>query len=275
MEHASLADIARRLREGELQLQAYLEQLEGRMESREPQILAFVPEEGRFERLRPQAEELLGLHPDPLTRPPLFGVATGVKDVFRVDGFPTRAGSRLRPELLAGPEAACVSRLREAGVLVVGKTASTEFAYFAPAVTENPHRSGHTPGGSSSGSAAAVAAGLCDLALGTQTIGSVIRPAAFCGVVGFKPTHGLIPRSGVLLLSRALDHVGTFARSVEDAALLAREAPEIDLVTVSRPRMLPVLTSAGAWLTRCMGHSSARMTVGESGSIDPIRQVRS
>jgi Asp-tRNA(Asn)/Glu-tRNA(Gln) amidotransferase A subunit family amidase len=107
--------------------------------------------------------------------------------------------------------------------VILGKTVTTEFAYFFPGKTRNPHNPEHTPGGSSSGSAAAVAAGMVPLALGTQTNGSVIRPAAFCGVVGFKPTHGLIPRHGVLALSRTLDHVGLFARTIDDIALLAAE----------------------------------------------------
>jgi Asp-tRNA(Asn)/Glu-tRNA(Gln) amidotransferase A subunit family amidase len=105
--------------------------------------------------------------------------------------------------------------------VILGKTVTTECAYFSPGKTRNPHNPEHTPGGSSSGSAAAVGAGMVPLALGSQTAGSVIRPASFCGVYGFKPTHGLIPRTGVLMLSRTLDHVGFFARSVEDVALLA------------------------------------------------------
>jgi Asp-tRNA(Asn)/Glu-tRNA(Gln) amidotransferase A subunit family amidase len=113
--------------------------------------------------------------------------------------------------------------LRAAGAVILGKTVTTECAYFHPGKTRNPHNPEHTPGGSSSGSAAAVAASMVPLALGSQTNGSVIRPAAFCGVYGFKPTHGLIPRTGILELSRALDHVGVFARSIEDLALLMEQ----------------------------------------------------
>src|SRR5919109_3474256 len=105
----------------------------------------------------------------------------------------------------------------------MGKTVTTECAYFNPGKTKNPHNPEHTPGGSSSGSAAAVAAHMVPLALGSQTAGSVIRPGAFCGDYAFKPSHGLIPRSGVLTLSRTLDHIGLFARSVEDVALLAEQ----------------------------------------------------
>jgi Asp-tRNA(Asn)/Glu-tRNA(Gln) amidotransferase A subunit family amidase len=114
-----------------------------------------------------------------------------------------------------------VARLRAAGAVIMGKTVTTEFAYFTPGKTANPHDPKRTPGGSSSGSAAAVAAMMAAGAIGSQTAGSVIRPAAFCGVVGFKPTHGLIPRTGALMLSRTVDHVGVFSRTIEDAALIA------------------------------------------------------
>jgi len=145
----------------------------------------------------------------------------GVKDIYRVDGFATGAGSQLPTELFAGDEAACVTRLRAAGALVLGKTVTTEFAYFEPGPTRNPHDLQHTPGGSSSGSAAAVAAGLCPLALGSQTIGSTIRPAAFCGVVGFKPSYGRIEPAGAIYVAPSLDHVGLFTQDVEGMMLAA------------------------------------------------------
>ncbi|MEF8778418.1 MAG: amidase, partial [Natronomonas sp.] len=154
-------------------------------------------------------------------RPPLYGVPIGVKDIFHVDGLPTRAGSKVPPEALEGPESTAVSRLRDAGALVLGKTVTTEFAYFEPGPTRNPHDPDRTPGGSSSGSAAAVAAGLCPFAFGTQTVGSVIRPAAFCGVVGFKPTYERIPIGGVIPLSKSVDHVGFFTQDVASVALVA------------------------------------------------------
>lgn len=209
------------LRSGEVDLLAYIDQLEARFEAREADVRAFVPEDGRFARLRREAEQLRRAYPDPAARPPLFSLPVGVKDIFHVDGFTTRAGSRLPPERLQGAEAACVSQLRRDGALIVGKTVTTEFAYFAPGATRNPHQLDHTPGGSSSGSAAAVAAGLCALALGTQTIGSVIRPAAFCGVVGFKPSFGRISTAGVIPLSPSLDHVGFFTGDVAGAMTVA------------------------------------------------------
>ncbi len=166
-----------------------LDRVEALFAEREPEVRAFLPEEGRFDRLRREAAALEARWPDPERRPPLFGVLAGVKDIFHVDGFETGGGSRLPPEVLRGPEAASVTTLRAAGALILGKAVSTEFAYFAPGPTRNPWNPEHTPGGSSSGSAAAVGAGLAPLALGTQTIGSIIRPAAFCGAVGYKPSY--------------------------------------------------------------------------------------
>ena len=205
------------LRSGELALPRYLEQLDEVFSTREPEVLAFLPEPHRFERLHAEAEALLALYPAPEGRPSLFGLPVGVKDIFHVDGFPTQAGSRLPAERLGGEQARCVGRLRVQGALILGKTVTTEFAYFAPGPTRNPHNPSHTPGGSSSGSAAAVAAGLAPLALGTQTIGSIVRPAGFCGVLGFKPSRERISRQGVIPLSASLDHVGFFAADMETA----------------------------------------------------------
>ena len=203
------------------ELHKSLEQLEERFAQREPALKAFLPEEDRFARLHREAEEALAAHPDPRSRSPLFGIPIGVKDMFHVDGLPTHAGSRLPPEELAGPQAEAVTRLREAGALIAGKTVTTEFAYYAAGPTRNPHSPQHTPGGSSSGSAAAVAAGLCPAALGTQTIGSIIRPAAFCGVVGFKPSFGRISAEGLIPLAPSLDHVGFLTVDVAGAITLA------------------------------------------------------
>src|SRR5215467_929941 len=154
---------------------------------------------------------------------PLHGVPVGVKDIFDTADMPTEYGSVLYAGHTPSRDATVVAMLRAAGAVIMGKTVTTEFAYFFPGKTRNPHNPEHTPGGSSSGSAAAVAANMVPLALGSQTNGSVIRPAAFCGVVGFKPTHGLISRQGVLTLSRTLDHVGLFARTIDDIAVLAEQ----------------------------------------------------
>ncbi|MFW6243994.1 MAG: amidase family protein, partial [Desulfovibrionales bacterium] len=145
----------------------------------------------------------------------------GVKDIIHVKGMPTRAGSRLPPDVLTNEQAPVVTQLTQAGALVLGKTRTTEVAYFSPGPTRNPNDPSRTPGGSSSGSAAAVAAGLCPLSLGTQTVGSVIRPASFCGVVGFKPSLGRISTEGIISFSPTVDQVGFFCGSLADAVLAA------------------------------------------------------
>lgn len=150
---------------------------------------------------------------------PLHGVPVGIKDIIDTSDFPTECGSPALSGRRPREDAVVVSRLRAAGAVIIGKTVTTEFAYFHPGKTRNPHDPERTPGGSSSGSAAAVAAEMVPIALGSQTNGSIIRPGAFCGVFAMKPTHGLVPRTGVLPLSRTLDHVGPFARSIEDIAL--------------------------------------------------------
>jgi Asp-tRNA(Asn)/Glu-tRNA(Gln) amidotransferase A subunit family amidase len=210
------------LRAGQLLLPDFLAQIEAQFTQNEPSILAFLPEEDRFTRLHEEAETLVLSYPDLIKRPLLFGALAGVKDIFHIEGFTTQAGSRLPSDLLQGEEAKSVTRLKEAGALIFGKTVTTEFAYFSPGPTRNPHNLEHTPGGSSSGSAAAVAAGFCHLALGTQTIGSIIRPASFCGVVGLKPNYDRISREGVIPLSPSLDHVGFFVPDVESAIDAAR-----------------------------------------------------
>ncbi|MGV9265455.1 amidase [Kitasatospora sp. NPDC003701] len=215
----SLADEVERVRaEGPVDR---ADRLCGRIEQLDPLLHTFVPEPGRPERLRAEARALVARHPDPGAAPPLYGVAVGIKDIVHVDGLPTHAGSALPPGVLAGPQAAVVDRLRAAGALVAGKTVTAEFAGGAPGPTRNPHHPGHTPGGSSSGSAAAVAAGLVALAIGTQTVGSVIRPAAYCGVVGFRPTYGRIPMDGVLPNAPSFDTLGLFTADLAGAALAA------------------------------------------------------
>jgi Asp-tRNA(Asn)/Glu-tRNA(Gln) amidotransferase A subunit family amidase len=209
------------LHSNQMTLSDYLSQVEDRFLAHEPSVLAFLPEQDRFTRVRTEADTLLARYPDLVWRPPFFGLLVGVKDIFHVKGFTTQAGSRLPSHELQGKEAESVTKLKNAGALILGKTVTTEFAYFSPGPTRNPHNLEHTPGGSSSGSAAAVAAGFCHLALGTQTIGSIIRPAAFCGVVGFKPTYERISRDGVIPLSPSLDHVGFFTPDVDMAKRVA------------------------------------------------------
>lgn len=212
--------------------QAALEIREGRLKSAElvrsclDRIAAADGELRAWKHLDPehamrQAEELDSRRAQGKSVGRLHGVPVGIKDLFDTADYPTEYGSPIYAGRTPRRDAACVANLRAAGVVILGKTVTTEFAYFFPGPTRNPHDPKRTPGGSSSGSAAAVAALMVPGAVGSQTNGSVIRPASYCGVVGFKPSHGLIPRTGAFLLSRTLDHVGTFARTVEDAALLA------------------------------------------------------
>lgn len=197
----SIAEIQAELSAG-AKAQALVTPLWERARALEPELRAFahLPEQA----------------PTALTEGPLAGVTVGVKDLIDTGDMPTDYGSAIyvghRPE----SDAAIVAQLRALGATALGKTVTTEFAWRHPGATRNPWALDHTPGGSSSGSAAAVAAGIVTLALGTQTFGSVIRPAAFCGVVGFKPSFGALPRDGVHPLSSSLDHVGLFARALED-----------------------------------------------------------
>lgn len=159
-------------------------------------------------------------------RGPLHGIPLGIKDIIDVAGWPTLAGSRIRSGEPAGRDAEVIARLRHAGAIFVGKTVTTEFACFDPPPTKNPFHLAHTPGGSSSGSAAAVAVGMCLGALGSQTGGSITRPASYCGIAGLKPTLGRVSTEGVVPVSFTLDHVGPMARHVADVALLARAMVE-------------------------------------------------
>jgi Asp-tRNA(Asn)/Glu-tRNA(Gln) amidotransferase A subunit family amidase len=217
-----LAAFVKALREGQAELIAYVDDMCDRVEEFDGQVEAMLPEPDRRARLHAEAAELQQRFANPDDRPPLFGALVAVKDIFHVPGFVTRAGSEVPPELFAGPEATCVRWLREAGALILGKSVTAEFAYFEPGPTRNPHNLEHTPGGSSSGSAAGVAAGLCQLALGSQTIGSVIRPAAFCGIIGFKPTLNRIPTKGLVYFSRTVDQVGFFTQDMAGMVLAAR-----------------------------------------------------
>lgn len=181
-------------------------------------IHAFVNFDPKVANLRAESLE----HERALGRPvgEIFGMPIGIKDIIDTVDFPTEFGSVIHEGRYAISNATLVQRLKEAGAIIVGKTSTTEFASMFPTATCNPHNLACTPGGSSSGSAAAVAAGFVPVAIGSQTNGSVIRPASFCGVYGYKPSSGVIPRSGVLEQSPSLDQIGLFARSLEDIALV-------------------------------------------------------
>ena len=207
------AEIAAGVRSGRESAAAACAAALGRIAQTEPTVQAWHHLDAT------QAEAAAQAIDDAGARGALAGVPVGVKDIIDTADQPTENGTPLDAGRRPGVDATVVSRLRAAGALILGKTVTTELACGAANATRNPHDTARTPGGSSSGSAATVAAGGVPLALGTQTAGSVVRPAAFCGVWGMKPSFGTIPRTGVTRLSRTLDHVGVLAGSVEDVAL--------------------------------------------------------
>ncbi len=214
----SLGDAAVAIRERRLSPVELLDSVLGRIDRVEPRVLAWArlcaEDAGR------DAERLAGLAAAGTLLGPLHGIPIGVKDIFYTQGVETRCGSRIMAGFVPKWDATAVARLRRAGAIMLGKTHTTEFASFDPSPARNPWAPDHTPGGSSSGSAAAVASRMVQGALGTQTSGSIVRPAAFCGVVGLKPTFGRVSRNGVHPLAWTLDHPGPMARTVRDVAVL-------------------------------------------------------
>ena len=212
------SQLAGRVRAREISPVEIVESLLARMDSLEPQLQAwvYVDRETVLADARQRQQEL-----DTLPEVgPLHGVPIGVKDIFYTAGIPTTACSRVYQDFVPSFDAASLALLKQAGAIMLGKTVTTEFACLDPSDTKNPWNPAHTPGGSSSGSAVSVAVGMCPAALGSQTVGSVLRPASYNGVVGLKPTYGRVSRHGVVPVSWSLDTVGWMARSVEDAALL-------------------------------------------------------
>jgi amidase len=230
----------RAYREGRATVQDYVASCTARIAALEPQVQAFEWFEPA--RAMADAEERAG---GILGDLPLFGIPVGVKDIIATRGIPTRYGSNIFANHVPQTSAWVVRRLEALGGLVMGKTVTTEFAYRTAGKTRNPWNPAYTPGGSSSGSAAAVACGFVPAAIGTQTLGSVIRPAAFCGVVGYKPSFGAISRTGIHPFSATLDTVGVFTRSVADAAwfgacLMGTDARDEATSIHAEPRMLSV-----------------------------------
>jgi len=241
----SATDAARAVAEGAVSSEQLVDACLARIRAAEPDVQAwqFLDPEHALAQARARDRDRSEGRPCG----PLHGLPVGIKDIIDTADMPTEDGTVLHAGRIPDHDATVVSLLRSAGAVILGKTVTTECAYFHPGKTRNPHNPAHTPGGSSSGSAAAVAAGMVPLALGTQTNGSMIRPAAFCGVYGFKPTHGLISRHGILKLSRTVDHVGVFARTLEDIALLAEQLvghDEYDPDTRPRARIPFVRTAA-------------------------------
>jgi Asp-tRNA(Asn)/Glu-tRNA(Gln) amidotransferase A subunit family amidase len=225
---------------GEGELTAYAGRALDRLERTDPTLRAFVPEPGRRARVLAETRALAARYPEPDSRPALFGVPVGVKDLFRVDGLTTTAGSRLDPARFDGAESDLVRRLRAEGCVILGKTEMDEFACCEPGPTCNPHDHRRTPGGSSAGSAAAVAAGLCPLAVGTQTQRSLIGPAAFCGVAAFKPSHRPGGIDGVATAPSA-DTEGVLTSDVAGLAHAAERLFGVYAEHLGRPPRLGVL----------------------------------
>jgi Asp-tRNA(Asn)/Glu-tRNA(Gln) amidotransferase A subunit family amidase len=217
----SASEAARLIRDGVISSEQLVEACLARIRAVDPEVQAWTFLDPDYALAQARALDELRLSGQAIGS--LHGVPVGIKDIFDTADMPTECGSVLYAGRTPSRDATVAAMLRAAGAVIMGKTVTTEFAYFSPGKTRNPHNPEHTPGGSSSGSAAAVAANMVPLALGSQTNGSTIRPAAYCGVIGFKPTHGLISRRGALALSRTLDHVGLFANSVDDIALLAEQ----------------------------------------------------
>jgi Asp-tRNA(Asn)/Glu-tRNA(Gln) amidotransferase A subunit family amidase len=227
----SALDLARRIEAGTLDPCAVIDLCGQAIAAREAQIGAFAALDIAAARRNAGRPELL--------RSPLRGLPVGIKDIFDTAELPTGYGSPIYADHRPRTDAATVMLIKRAGGIVIGKTATSEFASLQPAATRNPHNPAHTPGGSSSGSAAAVAAGMLPLALGSQTGGSVIRPAAFCGIAGFKPSYRLLPTVGMKCFSWSLDTVGLFAASVADVAFAAAAISGRDLRVDGRPPPKP------------------------------------
>jgi Asp-tRNA(Asn)/Glu-tRNA(Gln) amidotransferase A subunit family amidase len=242
----SASDAARAVAAGALSAEQLVQACLARIREVEPDVQAWQYLDEAHALAQARSRDLDRAEGRPLG--PLHGVPVGIKDIIDTTDMPTEDGTVLHAGRRPARDAAVVAQLRAAGAVILGKTVTTECATYSPGKTRNPHDAARSPGGSSSGSAAAVAAGMVPLAIGTQTNASIIRPASFCGVYGFKPTHGLISRHGVLKLSPSLDCVGLFARSLEDIALAVEQLTgfdENDAATRARARIPFVQTLAG------------------------------
>ena len=216
----SVVEMVKSIKKGEISseelVKKYIEQI--KKKEKDIEAFQFFDEELAIA----QAKKLDALH-QAGQHGDLHGIPVGVKDIFDTTDMPTEDGTEIHKNNPSLNDCTVVSKLKQAGAIIMGKTVTTELAYYSPGKTKNPHDISRTPGGSSSGSAAAVASHMVPLAVGSQTNGSVIRPASYCGVVGYKPTKGLISRHLVMQISRTLDHVGVFANSIEDAALISEQ----------------------------------------------------
>jgi len=249
----SAVEMVQSLKKGEITseelVKSYIEQI--KKKEKEVEAWEFFDQELVLNQAKKRDElHQSGKHGD------LHGIPVGIKDIFDTEDMPTTDGTEIHKENPSWNDCTVVSKLKQAGAIIMGKTVTAELAYYSPGKTKNPHDTTRTPGGSSSGSAAAVASHMVPLAVGSQTNGSVIRPASYCGVVGYKPSKGYISRHLVLQVSRALDQVGVFANSIEDAALISEQLigydkqdpdtslnpkPKLLAASKQKPPMEPVL----------------------------------
>lgn len=218
LEKLTAAEAASLIRSGAITSEALVGALLARIVQREADVAAWAHLDGELALAEARAADRKQRSGVPLG--PLHGVPVGIKDIIDTANLPTENGSVIFAGRRPHEDASVVTQLRGAGAVILGKTVTTELAFYGPGKTRNPHNLAHTPGGSSSGSAAAVADFQVPIALGTQTAGSIIRPASYCGVLGFKPTFGVVSRAGVIEQSPTLDTIGGYARSIEDLALL-------------------------------------------------------
>ncbi|MEM7742833.1 MAG: amidase, partial [Pseudomonadota bacterium] len=243
------AELAAKIKAGEVTSVEVVEACLARIEDRDGDVGAWIHLDPELALTQAKAADAMSAagHGEG----PLHGVPVGIKDVIETADMPTQNGYRGHEGRHTHRDAMCVSLLRDAGAIILGKTVTTELAVREPGKTKNPHNPEHTPGGSSSGSAAAVADHQVPLALGTQTGGSVIRPASFCGIAAYKPTFGLVPRTGVTQEAPWLDTVGTFGRTLFDAALageqmMARDRADPQSVPRSRPQLTAAIAAGRA-----------------------------
>ncbi|MBC9207559.1 amidase [Roseomonas aerophila] len=250
----SATEAARRIDAGSLRPEALMEACLDRIAAREDTVRAFVHLDPALARAA-AARPLSGV---------LAGLPVGVKDVLDTADQPSQYGSPIWHGYQPKADAYAVAATRRAGGVVLGKTVTTEFATRQPGPTTNPHNPAHTPGGSSSGSAAGVAAGFFPLAFGTQTAGSILRPAAYCGITGFKPSHGLIHRAGMKVMSESLDTIGVFGRAAADCALFASALTGLDLGDV------PQATGAAPRIALCLGAGADSLTGETKALLDDV-----
>jgi len=237
----TISQASKKIKNGQLTPTELVESLLTRIDQLEPRLDAWVTV--NTESALKAAKTLTREAKNGKIRSPLHGIPVGIKDIYDTAGLKTTMGSRLFADNVPAKDAVVVAKLRESGAIILGKTETTEFAYLDPAPTRNPWNTEHTPGGSSSGSAAAVAARMCPLAFGTQTGGSVMRPASFCGITAIKPTHDLLSREGIYPQSWSLDHAGFMARSVAALAITLEALTGVEVKPKPRKPRIGVPTS--------------------------------